>query len=775
MPDTGDANTDVQFELNSNDGNKSELGLEKLSDWENEPSIEILKRDFDAAKTAHDIQVQKIETWNGLLHAGDRFHLSQEGSLGEHGRSDKERERNTKGRSKVQPKLIRRQAEWRYAALSEPFLGSNKLFKVDPCTYQDAAAAKQNELVLNWQFRTKLNRVKFIDDYVRATVDEGTCFVRVGWRRQTVKVKVKKPVWTHYSMHDEQSAQVLKQALDTKKMNPRAYEDQTDPAVKAAVSLYEEQGVPTTAEQTGTQEVTEEKVLENFPTVEILDPRNVFIDPSCNGDLSKALYCIISFETSKSELLKEKKKYKNLDQVNWSANNPVSEPYHWTQTPSDFTMLDTLRRKVVAYEYWGWYDMNKDGTLVPFVATWIGSTLIRMEPNPYPDESLPLVVVPYMPVKRRLYGEPDAELLEDNQAILGAVTRGMIDLLGRSANGQQGIAKGMLDPLNRRRYERGEDYEFNPSMSPAQGIMEHKFPELPQSALSMTMMVNQEAEALTGVKSFSGGISGSAYGNVAANAKGAMDAAALREMAILRRLAKGMIQIGTKIIGMNAVFLSDKETVKVTDDEFVTISREDLKGGFDLDVDISTAEVDDSKGQDLSFMLQTCGPAAGPEITMMILAEIAELKRMPVLAQKLRTFKPSPPPPPTPEQQQLQQLQLQAAQLTVQKLQAEINLIESKAGMEKSKTDMSNLDYVEKETGTTHARQLELQDAKTRGQQALQAQQTAGQAAIEAQKAHSQRQQSVTDALVSPTKEGEHAPNIHAALGFNHLAKTHNL
>ena len=108
-----------------------------------------------------------------------------------------------------------------------------------------------------------------------------------------------------------------------------------------------------------------------------------------------------------------------------------------------------------------------------------------------------------MPKKRELYGEADAELLEDNQKILGAVARGVIDVLGRSANGQQGFAKGMLDPLNRRRYENGQDYEFNPNLTPAAGLIEHKFPELPQSAMLMLNLQNQEAEALTGVKSFS--------------------------------------------------------------------------------------------------------------------------------------------------------------------------------------------------------------------------------------------------------------------------------
>src|SRR5690606_9382127 len=122
----------------------------------------------------------------------------------------------------------------------------------------------------------------------------------------------------------------------------------------------------------------------------------------------------------------------------------------------------------------------------------------------------------------------------------------------RSANGQQGFAKGMLDVLNRRRYEEGKDYEFNPNLSPAQGLIEHKYPEIPQSAMLMLQLQNQEAEALTGVKAFSGGLSGNSFGEVAAGIKGFLDAASKREMSILRRLAAGLVLIGKKIVAMNA-------------------------------------------------------------------------------------------------------------------------------------------------------------------------------------------------------------------------------
>lgn len=700
---------------------------EKLTDWENEPTLLTLKSDLEASKTYHDAQVAKIDKWRDLL--------SVSGSA---------KPPKIKGRSSIQPKLVRRQAEWRYSALSEPFLGTDQLFSIEPRTFEDEAAAKQNQILLNWQFSTKIDKIKLIDDYVHSAVDEGTCIVKLGWTRVTKTIKEIVPVYSYYPITDEQGLQLLQQALELKQSNPREYQEQIPDDFKEAVKYYEETQFPVTAIQTGEEEQEVEKIIENAPVVEVLNPCNVYIDPSCLGDLDKALFVVNTFETNKAELQKTGL-YKNLDKVNWEGNLVATDPDHETTTPDDFNFNDSQRKKVIAYEYWGFYDIHKTGELVPIVATWIGDILIRMEENPFPDGKVPFVVVQYIPIKRDIYGEADAELLEDNQRILGAVTRGMIDSLGRSANAQQGFAKGMLDPLNRRRFENGEDYEFNPSLSPNGGLIEHKYPELPQSAILMVQMQNQEAEALTGVKAFSGGLAGDAYNTKVATAiRGVLDAASKREMSILRRLAKGMIKIGEKICAMNAEFLSEEEVVRVTNKQYVTIKREDLKGNFDLKVDISTAEVDNAKAQDLGFMLQTLGPNMDSSITIMILSEIAELKRMPVLAEKLRTYQPQPDP-----------LAIQEKQLEIEKLKAEIAKLQSEtmknqamAGKTQTEAQGKAIDNALTESGVKHIQEMEKQQAQSRGNQNLE----------------------IIKGLLKPIKQGEQAPNIDAAIGYNAIS-----
>lgn len=695
--------------------------------WPKEPDLRDLKQDLENARHSHSALVAKIDKWNELVEV-----------------SGAQKPRVGKGRSAVAPKLIRRQAEWRYSALSEPFLGSNKICKVEPTTWEDTEGAKQSERLVNWQFRTKMNRVKLIDQFIRISVDEGSAILRTGWERQVVQIPVQRPVFEHWPMTDETQVEAFQQALALKDENPRGYDEQVGDDLKAAIDFFEESGQATVAIQNGTETVMEDKVLVNKPLVDILNPRNFIVDPSCAGDLDKATFAVVSFETNKADLLKQPQRYKNLEFVNWESNAPVSSNEHASTTPDTFNFTDALRRKVVAYEYWGWADIKDDGTLTPIVATWIGNVMIRLEENPMPDGKLPFVIANYLPVKRELYGEPDAELLEDHQKILGAVTRGMIDLIGRSANGQQGIAKGMLDPVNLRKFQQGEDYQFNPQQNPQNNYIEHRAPDLPQSAMAMIQLQNNEAEGLTGVKAFGGGVSGDAYGDVAAGIRGVLDAASKREMAILRRLADAWVQVFAKIIAMNQAFMSEKEVVRVTNEEFITVNRDEIQGAFDLEVDIATAEVDNQKAEDLSFMLQTIGPNGDPKMVYMLLAEIAELKRMPSLAHALKTFDHTP----SPEAQRMQELEVELKEAEVAKIRSEVALNEAKAQRELAMKDKADLDYVEQETGTSHEREMAKQRAQSQGNQNLQ----------------------VTKALTTPRKEGEREPDVEAAIGYNKIS-----
>jgi hypothetical protein len=699
---------------NTNDSSLDEEFAEDFipEGWSTPPSIEDLKTDLSESQSSHDVHVVKIQHWLDNLNI-----------------TGNARRKKLAGKSNVQPQLIRKQAEWRYAALSEPFLATEDIFQVSPTTFEDKQGAIQNQLLLNYQFNNQIDKVKFIDEGVRTAVDEGTLICRVGWISQEEEVTREVPIYEFYPAQSQDQVKALEPYAMVAQTDPASFEANAPDHIKQAIQLTQEQGIPIVPYFIEMQEVSEMKLTKNEPTLEVCNFNNVIVDPSCGGDLSKAEFVIYSFETNLSELEKEGI-YSNLDKIEVKSNSTVlGEPDHVTDSDDTFNFKDEPRAKFVAFEYWGWWDVDGSGTTTPIVATWVGDTLIRLEENPYPFKNVPFVAVQYLPVRREIYGEPDGSLLQDNQDIVGAVTRGAIDLMARSANSQTGMRKDALDSVNKRRYDKGQDYEFNPAVDPRQAIITHQFPEIPNSVSLMLGLQHNEAESLTGVKAFTGGISGEALGKTATSVRGALDAASKRELGILRRLAQGITEIGKMFIAMNGEFLSDEEIIRVTNEDFVAINREDLVGNYDLKLSISTAEEDNQKAQELAFMLQTMGNSMPQDFSQLILADIARLRKMPDLAKKIDTYQPQP----DPMEEQLKMLEMQKLQAEIAVLQsqamenqAEAGLDQARTGTEYAKqretqstTDQKDLDFLEQESGLKHTREVEQNGEQARSNMAL--------------------------------------------------------
>ena len=680
-----------------------------LTDWENPPTLEDLKKNFTACHSSHSVQVAKMKNWrDALLVKG----------------AHKPPKRT--GKSAYQPKLIRKQAEWRYSALSEPFLSTDDLLDVLPITPRDRVSAYHNKLILNHQFNNQLDKVTFIDQLSRRLVNEGTAIIRTGWKVEERTHKKPFPVYELQPTTDPKSIEKINDGLNVLRQNPM-FLGTLPEADRLALEGSLRMGTPMKAVMVGSEEREVKETIINQPDLTICNFENVYVDPSCGYDLSKAGFIIYAFETSKSELLKSGL-YSNVDKVDFDSAGVTSQAdADFSGKVSGFQFEDTARRKIVAYEYWGEWDIDGTGLTKPVVITWVGDTIIRMEENPYPHKKLPFVLIPYMPVTDEVYGEPDAELLEDNQKLIGAVSRGMVDIMASIATGQRGYRSDALDPTNKRRFMRGEDYEIRGNIDPRSVVYTHEFPEIPQSALLMIQQQQQEAESITGIKAFSSGVSGDALGTTATGIRSALDAVSKRELNIIRRIAKGLVEIGHHMLAMNSVFLDDEEVIRITDDNFVTIRRESLVGRFNIKLKVSTAETNNMKANQFSFMLQTLGNTLPWEVTRIIMAELARLQEMPDIAQQLLDFTPQPDP-----------IKQQEAQLQIMKLQMEIELAKAKtqeayanaqlilngkanlhnaqANLAQSQADMHNLDYLEQESGTKQAREMQLRAEQARSQ-----------------------------------------------------------
>lgn len=683
----------------------------ELTNWNNPPTIADLKDDLSNCKSSHDRQVAVINKYMDNL------------------RADPKPKRKDMVGSSIQPRLIRKHAEWRYSGLAEPFLSTTNIFKVNPTTYEDAYSARQNELVINYQFNTQIDKIRLIDSYVRSAVDTGTAILRVGWEEleqiqdipepqyqpqqidtslgeafsrfkrvanlmeNTIEVNNVPPQWKEcIKLAQEQTKSREQEIMAQAEQRLQAMQQQIPPE---QLEQYQQQMMPWVQQQIqqlppiayepveiGTQ-FTQVTKLINRPTIQICDYRDVYFDPSCEGDIDKAEYIIYKFNSCKADLLADKR-YKNIDKIPETTDKDYDDYFDESDN-----LKDKARKKITVYEYWGNWDIEGNGTKKPIVATWVGDVLIRLEDNPYPDHKPPFVVVSYLPIANRLYGEPDGALIADNQEIIGAITRGVIDLLAKSANSQTGSAINFLDPVNKKKFIEGRDYEFNANASPAQAIYQHTFPEIPQTVIPFLGQLEFEAEALTGVKGFSQGINGDSLGDSATGARGVLDATSKREMGILRRLADGLKKVARKVIAMNALWLNEKEVIRITNLDFVEIHRDDLAGEFDLTLDISSAEQDTARAESLAFMLQTLGNTVDQGMTQMVLSEICRLKKMPELAERVNRWKPQEP---DPMQVRLQEAQVQLLEAQVEKYKAEVQKLSADTGLSEAKAQSELVD-----------------------------------------------------------------------------------
>jgi hypothetical protein len=136
---------------------------EKLTNWKNEPTIGNLKRDITAAEDSFAKELKKIDIYSKYIDGGPQVNPIKKKS------------------SKYRPKLIRNQVEWKIPSLEEPFLSAENMYRLKPRTFEDVRAAKQNQSIINYQWDTKVNKVKFVGDSVRSALYTGTTIAKLGW------------------------------------------------------------------------------------------------------------------------------------------------------------------------------------------------------------------------------------------------------------------------------------------------------------------------------------------------------------------------------------------------------------------------------------------------------------------------------------------------------------------------------------------------------------------------------------------------------------------
>ena len=629
--------------------------------WKNEPTCEDLKSDYDAAESSHEAYKEKLLKWELLREGGKKITPTKV------------------GKSTARPKVIRKANEYNYSNLEEPFLNTEDMFEILPRTFEDKAAAEQNQHIINYQWSTKVDKVRLIQEVVRYIVDEGTVIVKTGWEvEEEIQIQLEeRPIYAS----PEESLMMMEQAVQMGEMSPE----------EAAARM--EAGEPMVI---GTEQVEVEVpvLVKNQPKYEVCNNANVIIDPTCEGVLADANFVIHEYDTNMAELKKEEYfkdaetgeiagVYHNLDKIKVDSEESAYDE-HKTDKYNDFKFNDKARKKLTAYEYWGYWDINGDDVLVPIVATWVGNTLIRLEKNPFPHGKLPFSVATYMPIKKEIVGETDAEILEENQEAIGKLTRAAHDITAEQAVGQEFIDEQLFpSQAVKNQYEKGNTVYFRTGFNPKSSMHKKSIDPIPQAVFDLMSKEINDADSLSGTKTFGdGGLSGKALGDSVGTANRVMDATSKRKLSILRGMANMFKDIARLTISMNQVYLQPEEVIRITNGEFVQIRRDEIQGEFDLKIDISTPEKDADTADKLMKLMQTNAAKQDPELAKIFYEKLLKLWKMPAEARQVKEFQPTP----DPVQQELQQVALEEAKLKVAKLHKEIEEIDSRISERVSRT-----------------------------------------------------------------------------------------
>ena len=624
--------------------------------------LQHVKADYKGAEVAKNENDNKIKQWEAI-------------------RDSKLYGTEVDGKSKYVSDLTKNLLDWQVPSLVDPFVSTPDVINCKPFTYADPLIAAQEEAVLTHQVIQTADHFSFMTDLMTYIAEKGTAFVKTGWMFQEEKREVEQPLMA------------------------------IDPMSGQEVVI-------------GTEVVEQMVTTVNKPTRLVIDPIDIRMDPTCGGKISKASFVIHDWETDLSTL-RQDGRYKNLDSIKEDIGR--DEDYEQKDSTDDtFKFEDSARKKIIVHEYWGKYDLDDDGIAEPVVCAWVGDVVIREEENPLPGQEIPFEKAVYKNLPGYIWGEPLAAKTGKRQHIDSVLHRGIFDDMKLANNGQTGTKKGFTDDANLKKMKQGIDFEYNTTMA---DVYQDQYRGLNQSVFNVMAKNEAAAESSVGVTMMNHGTGGNALGSSAAAVNATTSSSAKREMHIVRGVAEDcIIPMLKKFSRYNKEFLSPEEVSAITDKEYIEPKNDNE---YDIKMTLESAETREAKAERTGFVLQTMGPNMPPQAMTVLLARYMKLIGELDVSHMIEN------PEVSPEEQQAQakqqahadkmmelELALMEAKVYNEQAKGQENAVDvelktakteterAKARITNSDSDLKDIDYLEREAGIPHERELEKEERK---------------------------------------------------------------
>ena len=562
-------------------------------------------------------------------------------------------------RSKIIMKDVRKAIAQMKPYITEPFLSQEQIVKANGASVESDANASFMSDVLNHQYNYEFDKYRFVNRLAEVLPKEGTVFVRTGWEFESKKEQKR------IDGLDMQSAAIAMQSGQAD-----GYEQNED----GTFSLIKNYDV----------------TLKNRPTAKICKSESIYTDPTAES-FEESKFIIHQYELSISDLRKQANIYdyeggiEELAQQIQTKDFPDTalgvERYTKTQNTGidhTFKFSNKNSQKVRILEYWGEGTLSENqDTNQQIVCAWVKDTniILRLDKNPYPDNAIPFVSMPYIEEPFSIWGNALAFLIDDTQKVHTAIMRGFIDNMSLSNNGQKFFQKGSIDYINMKKMSQGSKYI---EVNDINGFKDGSYNQIPQSTFGVYDMLTQQEESLTGVSRNLGGLEFGTVGRTASGVSSVMNSAQKQIVHTIRGVSDLYAKIMKKWAAYNQAFLDDEQAFKISG-QLAQISREQIQGQFNVEIAMNIDGSNQGKIQQINALLQQSQQLGQsgipPEVFRLLVAEIFDGFGKNEAAQKVRDFQPEP----DPVQQQMQQLEMEEKKANIELVLAEAALKRSQA------------------------------------------------------------------------------------------------
>jgi hypothetical protein len=336
------------------------------------------------------------------------------------------------------------------------------------------------------------------------------------------------------------------------------------------------------------------QVEEDQPKAEIVDLFDFFIDPDASS-LETADYVI-------------HRTYRHLNELKDNPNYNVPRELEAQVTSDQYKVQrdaimglskpnDKDKKKVELLEYWGKYDINRDGIDEECLIVMANRThVIRVEENPYDHSKKPFIAIQDTQLPQEFWAIGEIEPLSSLQYELNDVRNQRMDNVTLILNRMWKVAKGA-------------DVDEADLVSQAGGIVHAgdingieviETPDVTSSAYNEETLIKNDMQQASGVTDYTKGMGGSnvrgqqGMGNETAT--GIMllqEAGNARFRYKLDNIEDALREFGKQLISLDQQFIDTQQVVRIVGEsgiQWKTVAPKEIKGEFDIVVEAGSTQ-----------------------------------------------------------------------------------------------------------------------------------------------------------------------------------------